>query len=541
MGGGSSAEESFPPAFRSLYENDLKMNDPSFQSILSTQPLDHQILNNPLLIEIINRKPNNIKTLVYHMVFAINRASKVPQQSDLPRSLLINCLNSYLLLQHLHSFCIDSWFCWQPPNNSTQNLPSLFFTSSFILLNHPQIFSSAQKNSIFYHIKYEMIASIILFLLSTPQPICDHLPNLHFDCLDEVDPTPLFRLLLSYKEFDELIRTTLIVVANGVAFCPNWQAMLDSINITDVCYIFMPLLTQPIDSYLQLVDSTNPGIFHELIALFYQLLLVHSEACSVLPHGRRFLLSLLLPLQLFNEKLTLCYFHSLVLSSLVLLTSDSHIASSLNEPFTDNFPCKQSVHRGTYADLLLEVVINSAGTDLSKTSPLLPAIACIFHNISAHVKNFSFFTCNQIFKFLQALMESRDRQAPKLVQIIIDGFNQILAEQFDHNITILMFIMRNMRLFKALRQKGINVQIITVFAKCFKQQARKLNFGKMGTDEAEIVLKKLKPSMFLGDFEPPGPRGHIFTGEMAELWPDWMRTLAMRAGSFKTLQMISAQ
>ena len=470
------------------------------------------------------------------MISSISKLSQVPHQSDLPKPLLIACLNSYLLIQHFSSFCVDSWFCWESPSDMKGSIPSIFFVSSFELLNHPQVLNSVARNSIFYHVKYEMIAALLLLLLNSTQPTADHYPNMHYECLDEADPFPLFRFLLSYREVDELFRISIILGANGIAFCPNWQAAFASLNFSSLGPLLSLFLRPPTEQQLLLVDSTAPGVFHEVVALFYQTLLRHDEAIESLKNGRECIVALLYPLQLFNEKGTLCYFHSLVLSSLVLLTSDPRISASLNEPFTAAFPCRQSVHRGSHADLLLEIITNTAGADFTKTSPLLPAVACIFHNIAAHIRSFSYFTCNRIFRFLQLLTESHDRMAPQLGQIVVDGFNQILAEEFDKNVTILIFIVRNMRTFAALKQKGVNTDYISGFVKCFKAKARALSMGKMGTDEAEMVLKQMKSSMFMEDYELPGSRSHIFTGEMCELWPDWMRTLAMRAGGFKTLQ-----
>ena len=470
------------------------------------------------------------------MISSIAKLAQVPHQSELPKPLLIACFNSYLLIQHFNSFCVDSWFCWASPPTMKGSMPSVFFVSSFELLNHPQILNSAARNSIFYHVKYEMIASILLLLLNSTQPPADYFPNMHYECLDEADPFPLFRFLLSYREVDELFRISVILGANGIAFCPNWQAAFASLNFSSLGPILSIILKYPTEQQLLLVDSQSAGAFHEVVALFYQTLLRHDEAIESLKNGKDFIVALLYPLQLFNEKGTLCYFHSLVLSSLVLLTSDPRISASLNDPFTAAFPCRQSVHRGSYADLLLEIITNTAGADFTKTSPLLPAVACIFHNISAHIRSFSYFTCNRIFRFLQLLTESHDRMAPQLGQIVVDGFNQILAEEFDKNVTILIYIVRNMPTFTALKQKGVNIEYIAGFVKCFKAKARSLSMGKMGTDEAEMVLRQMKSSLFMEDYELPGSRSHIFTGEMCELWPDWMRTLAMRAGGFKTLQ-----
>ncbi|OHT13621.1 hypothetical protein TRFO_16167 [Tritrichomonas foetus] len=538
MGGGESAEVTLPPSFQELLTTDIQVNDPMCKTILTSQILSHQILDSPIINDLISKKPNNVQVLVFHMIFSIYKISKTNRNSDISKSLLISCFNSYLLLQHFHSFCIDSWFCWSPPPQIPGSLPSVFFIASLALLNHPLILQIVQRNSIYYHIKYEMIATIIMFLLSSPQPSADHFPNMHFECLDEADPFPLFQFLLSYNEGDELHRMALIVASNGIAFCPNWQAAFASLNFSTVCPLFQTLLKIPEDSQLLLVDSSSPGIFHELVTFFYQTLLRHDEALDSLPKGKEFIVSLLLPLQLMNERDHPSYFHSLVFSTLVLLTSDPKICDTLNQPFTAAFPCKASMHRGTYADLLIEILTMTV-SDMTATAPLLPAACCILHNISAHISNFSYFSCHRIFRFLQMMAESRDRQVPKLIPIVVGAFEQILFQQFEKNTNIIIFMIRNMKLFRQLRLKNIDVHYIETFAKCFKEKAKSMTLGRMGADEAEIVLKKMKPNMFMKDYELPGPRSHVFTGEMAELWIDWMRTLAMRGGAFLTLQSVS--
>jgi hypothetical protein len=414
-------------------------------------------------------------------------------------------------------------------------VPSIFFVSSFQLLNHPKILKATQKSSIQFHIKYEMVTSMLLFLLNSTQATTEQHPNMHYECLDEADPFSLFRSLLSAPEIDELFRISIILAANGLAFCPNWQSAFASLKFSSLVPILQTILRFPSEGQLLLVESPAPGAFHEVVVLFYQTLLRHDEALDSLPKGKDFIVCLLFPVQLFNEKGSLSYFHSVAMSTLVLLTSDPQISVQLNEPFTAAFPCRQSVHRGTYADLLLEIVTNTVVADFGKASPLLPAVACIFHNIAAHIRTFSFFTCNRIFQFLQLLSGSKDKMVMRLIQIVVDGFNAILLEQFERNTTILMFVIRHMATFNVLKQKGINVQHIAAFAKCFKGRAKALSMGKMGADEAEALLRQLRPSMLMGDYELPGPRGHIFAGEMAELWPDWMRTLAMRGGAFKKL------
>ena len=537
MGGGESAEATIPQSFYDLLTTDIQLNDPICKSILTSQILSHSILDCPLIDDIISKKPNNIKILIFHMIFSIYKTSQTSPNSEFSKTRLISCFNSYILLQHFHSFCIDSWFCWSPPPQIPESLPSTFFTRSFILLNHPQILQILQRNSIFFHIKYEMFASIIMFLLSLPQPAADHFPNMNFECLDEADPFPLFKFILLYREYDELYRLALIVASNGIAFCPNWQSAFASLNFSTILPLFQALLKHPDENQLMLIDSPSPGVFHELITFFYQTLLRHDEALNSIQNGKDFIASLLLALQLMNEKFSPSYFHSLVFSTLVLLTSDAKICESLNQPFIGNFPSKTSVHRGTYSDLLIEIVTLTV-TDSATTAPLLPAACCILHNISSYINSFSYFSCHRLFCFFQMMAESRDRQIPKLIPIIIDSFNQILFQQFDKNTNIIIFIMRNMKLFRALKQKNIDITYIDAFAKCFKEKAKSLTLGKMGADEAKIVLKKMKPQMFMKDYELPGPRSHIFTGEMSELWIDWMRTLAMRGGAFQTLQPI---
>ena len=533
MGQGESLDSSIPEDFNTLLTMDIRLNDPICKSILSGRALTHQLLDQPIFYTLCKNKPNNVRVLIYHMTFSIFRLAQIPLQSELPKGMLLSVLNSYLLFQRFHAYFLQVWDKWPTSSQFKGTLPEATILSSFQLLNHPQILSATQKNSILYHIKYEMIRTLNFFLMSSPQPSVETYPNIHFQTFDQAEPVSIFKFLVNYNNNDELFRISVLLTANSLAFCPYWQDVLNSLNFNDISPIFAPLLQPPTDQQMLLVNSPSPGSFHELVALFYQTLLNHSDAITSLPRGRDFVVALLLPLQLYNEQGSLSYFHSLILSSLVLFTSDTRLSVSLNEPFTSVFPCKQSMHRGTHADLLIEVITNTSGTDLNKTSPLLPAVACILHNIAAHIHTFSFFTCNRIFHFLQQLTESKDRQANQLIQIVVDGLNQIVFEQFHKNKTILLFIIRNAKLIKSLAARGINVHYLIAFITAFRSRTSE---AKLKTEEAEIILSKMKPSMFMSDFQLLGPRGHIFTGEMAELWPDWIRTLAMRGGGFQQLQ-----
>ena len=91
------------------------------------------------------------------------------------------------------------------------------------------------------------------------------------------------------------------------------------------------------------------------------------------------------------------------------------------------------------------------------------------------------------------------------------------------------------KILKMVKQRGVESNFIDGFCKCFSEKVKALNVSKMGADEAEAVLKTLSPVMFMEGYELPGPRSHVFKGEMAELWIDWMRTLAMRGGDFQCL------
>ena len=380
------------------------------------------MIDDSLVNELILSKPDNIRILTYQMVTQLHRIVQIPHSVELSDPQLFACLNSYRLLQHFHFFCIDTWFCWKKQSST---LPSLFFVSSFQILTHPRILRSFQRASIGYHIKYEMVTCMLFFLLNSTQAPSDHSPNLHFECLDEVDPICLFKFILLSPEIDELFRISMILASNGLAFCPNWQAAFASLKFVSLVPILQTILRFPTEPQLALVDSPAPGAFHEVFAFFYQTLLRHDEALVALPQSRAFVVALLFPIQVFNERGSVSYLHSLAFSALVLLTSDPQLSASLNEPFGAAFPCRQSVHRGTHADLLMEIITNTVIADFSRASPLLPAVCCVFHNIAAHVQSFSFFTCNRIFQVLQLLTTSKDRMTPQLIQIVIEGFTVV--------------------------------------------------------------------------------------------------------------------
>ncbi|EAY20946.1 hypothetical protein TVAG_172030 [Trichomonas vaginalis G3] len=532
MGVGESVEETPPDFFNGLLTNDIKLNDPICKAIFSSRLLTHTSLSNNILTRVARTKPNNVRVLAYQSVFSINRISQIQYQTEIPQSLLISCYNSFLVLQRFCSSVVSKWHTWPSPSTMSNSIPSVLFDSAVTILGHPQI-RDAPDSTLQGHVRLEIFSTMLMFLLSPNQEIYENYPNHHYYALDMTNPMPIINTVINVRKHSpSFARIVLILCSTGLGFCQSWVEMLSDFQFSSIFPIFDPLLTPPTESQLSLSNSQSPGIYLELFALFYQILLLPYDVVESLPKGRQFVVSVLLPLQQFNEKNSLTYFHSLALSTLVLLTSDPALSASLNEPFTGTFACKSSVHRGTYADLLVEIITNTTGSDLSRTAPLLPAVACIIHNISAHVNSFSFFTSNRLFIFLNQLIESRDRQAPKLVQIVIDGINQIISEQFEHNTTILMFVVRNQNTFKMLRQKGLDVKYILAFISAFKQKVKQNGIVKLGTDIAEQILKSLNPKQFMDGYEPPGPRGHVFTGEMAGLWADWMRTLAMR-GDFK--------
>ena len=536
MGSSASTEEVPDNFFDDLLAQDIKINDQICKQILTSRPLTHKSLENPILSTIIRKKPNNVRVLLYQSVFSISRISQIQYQTEIPQAILVSCYNAYLVLQRFCQCCVSKWHTWPSPSNQKGTLPTILFQSSATLIGHPQI-QRALDNSMHGFIRLEIFATMLKYLLAPNQEQYEDYPNHHFYALDITDPMPIFEFVFSKRRMSqELQRICSIICATGLGFCVTWAEAVADVPFLSILQIFDTLLQTPNDNQLSLAITQNPGTFHELFALFYMILVMQPNAVETLPNGRSYIVAILLPLQLFNEKNSLSYFHSLALSSLVLLTADPILCASLNEPYTATFPSKSSVHRGTYADLLVEIITNTVGGDLTQTAPLLPAVACILHNISAHVNSFSFFTSNRIFRFLNLLIESRDRQAPKLVQIVIDAIDQIIYEQFERNTTILMFVVRNQKTFKMLKTRGIEVKYVLAFIAAFKSKVKTLGIAKLGTDEAERIFRELNPKSFMSDYEPPGPRGHVFTGEMAELWPDWMRTIAMRGGGFKCFQ-----
>jgi len=538
MGLASSADEVNPSFFEDLLINDIKLNDPICKTILTSKPLSKKVFDSQIVEQINIKKPNNVRVLIYQSIFSISRIAQLSSESEFPQALLISCYNSYLLMQRFGLLCYHHWNLWPSPSNLTGTLPTILFQSSFALLNHQCFMSSNNEESFYYQLRCEIVHTLFLFLFWDSQEPSDIFPNVHFSALNQSNPKSLFRTIFNGKPGinDDFRRLSYQIISSGIAFCPVWTDLVSQISFVDIYPVFEPLLSIHEEDQLSLSNISIQTTSHELYSLLYQVLLNHPDAIESLPKGKAFIVSILYALQIFNEKVSLCYFHSIALSTLVLLTSDSRLSSSLNDPFTSSFQCRSSVHRGSHADLLIEIITNTIGNDISQTIPLLPAIACIIHNISSHVKSFSFFTCNRIFRFLQLLIESKDKQASRLMQIVVDGLVQILHDQFSSNINILMFTIKHFKTFKYLKTLGLNVDYLITFIEAFKSKAKDIGASKMGTDEAESVLRTMKPELFMGDYEPPGPRGHIFTGEMAELWSDWMRTISAKHYSCKSIR-----
>lgn len=523
MGGDESKTKN--SELKDLLDNDVNIN---FKAILSDHVISSQELENLVIQEIIAKKKDKVISLIKEMVGTIMRISGFDDSTKFKDEDLISLINSFFLFSHLSEFCITNWDYWEIPNGY-DSFPSCFFISSFSLLRKTQIMNSIKYKELGFNVKCMLLKTVLKLLLVGYLPKFQNCPNINYSYLDEVDPLPIFNVVLNYPKRDEFYRVCLIVASNGIPFCQSWKSSYAGLDPLKLKHVFNYLLKFPNEQQMLLLNSQSPGIFYELTSLFYQTLLYHNRFLEMLSQeGGVFIVSLLFVFQTLGESNALSYFHSLSLSIFVLLTSDENISKSLNDLFTENFPCKKPIHRGNYGDLLIEIITNFVKNNLKKIEPFLSAICCLFYNISSHMKTFSFFACNRLFNFFKLLIQRTDEQSKLLIQMMIDSFTNIIAYQFNNNTNVLIFILREIYTFRTLSKNGYNTKYIILFKNNFISSTKSLQSKRLSVSEVEIILKSMNSNDFITNYCSFGSRTNIFTNEMADLWMDWIKTILMR-------------
>jgi len=247
-----------------------------------------------------------------------------------------------------------------------------------------------------------------------------------------------------------------------------------------------------------------------------------------------FIADLLLTMQNTYESVGFCYLHSIVVSTILILTYPPQGAKLLNEQFTSSFQSSYRPHRGSYADLLIEIMSNFADND-----SLISSIICLFHHIAPYLTNstlYSSFRLLQLFEKLNSLpMKEKNR---RMIELLLETFAKIIQTKPLLNTNMLILISQKAHLFKKLKTDNIgfnaSLDIILKFLSEAKRVLIKNNKRKLSTDEAVEAIKQINtdelfPTVTVFDDHP-----HVFEGEMKDTFLEWSNLLFMRTFDTET-------
>ncbi|KAK8894417.1 hypothetical protein M9Y10_022851 [Tritrichomonas musculus] len=200
----------------------------------------------------------------------------------------------------------------------------------------------------------------------------------------------------------------------------------------------------------QLLFHPSDLLANETLTFLYTALCYQPNLSLIIANeglANKFIFTLIEALQLTFESVGVCYLHSIIISTILLLVSDETIASLLNNPFNQNFVKSQfRPHSGSYADVLLEVLFNLCD---SSSYNFAPAVAAVFQMIVPQVQSFSIFTAEKIINLFDNAIKAENQ---KLIELLLEAFAEIVQNKINNENLVPTMIIKNASLFQNLKE-----------------------------------------------------------------------------------------
>ena len=326
----------------------------------------------------------------------------------------------------------------------------------------------------------------------------------------------------------QLIRAAICFAVPCLYSCGSWKLNNVDQNLINKC--FLPLS--------QLVSGKlSKNVIQKVIAMeeFYVSFLfvimlkfkTFTEFISVYGLSNNYVASLLYLFQNKYENEQITFFHSIVLLTLSRITSIFPALLQLNEPFNGVFNTNYKFHRGTYADLLIEIITNPLIDDFKKNISLINIIMNIILNISSTTISFSCFSANRIFKLLNKIITSKSiekHEHSQIISQILLSIYQIFRFQPLGNIYIFMFCSENIKIIELLAKnnkwKNYAERIIEIISSC--EQSLSIKNEKL---KLKTIQESIAPVLNQYEDEPSKQIEYPLSERLKSIWIDWFRVL----------------
>ena len=244
--------------------------------------------------------------------------------------------------------------------------------------------------------------------------------------------------------------------------------------------------------------------------------------------------------------------HVLLLLILMYFTSNSSILLSLNEIYSNENnqafiynsssqyysynnlknELKMKPHRGSYADLTIEIITNPIMDNFKSYSSLIPLVVSIILNISSTTTHLSFFSANRLFilfkKMFVAKLVEKPEFIPSFEKILLSIF-QFLKFNQKQNLNLLYFASENKHYLKIAKEKPKSKKSQKYSEAIMKIiQATENIILSLDENEEEKTeqIQAIISSLLLDDKKPPAKFiEDKFNKKFQYMWHDWFRVL----------------
>jgi hypothetical protein len=276
------------------------------------------------------------------------------------------------------------------------------------------------------------------------------------------------------------------------------------------------------------ISSQSTTIFHpsspfvdEAISFLYMSLISNPKFLDLVAssgYSNHFIYHLLFTGQLVYEKIGSCYTHSVLLSILIALVNLQTVAEKLNEPFREPFGSLFKVESGSYADLLLNILLN-----ICTDSQFSPSIVLVFDMIAPHLTDLSIATAGRLLSLLHTISVTQKRLVPLLLEGIADTLHSHFTG-FSVAITHETMFFRNLRVGDPRSEKALAA--IYAYLVAAARVIMESNKEKLTNSELMIVLESIQLSERVEVREKRHP--NKFEGELEKRWGEWKDLLFIR-------------
>ena len=547
MGGTLSSSENASSILTTLLSQSCPASHPIWQSFsiysFSTNEISDKDIE--MLIQVRNKRPDNFSELIRFVIDMFSKTAKLSESNEKAKQEIPLFCDTICLLLSISGLPvkISPWF--KAPALYLQSITPIhsLIQTIFKLLDMNDSKPEESMHASNIQNKIQCVKTL-LFLqhaqafttVETPDPSpylmsFDIFPAAVFlRCIFEMIPLAIKSTRSQY--ILQYIRGLITIAIPPLYSCATWKNALSSIDQNTIHRAFSVL-------FIVIESSLNSGLSErvldcseQLVSLLYTVIVrytAYQKFIDINNLAPRYIAALLILFQYRMEMSSITFFHSIVLLTISHLTSDLQSLLALNESFASNFTTKYRPHRGTYIDLIIEIITNPAITDFETAAPLSQLAVGIIENLSSATVHLSFFSANRIFLYLTKFFTKKIAEKPEYFQTIgklLTAIYQFVRFHLLGNQVIILYGLEKKKIISGLSQAKIESWSEPAKKIWAILEAADLPVRIKNEKERSKALQNALASV-LSDYNEPPVKTNAFLmpKEIEVVWYDWFRVM----------------